>query len=68
MQFDELIIEILPDGTIKTTTNPISAANHSTAEAFLKGIADLAGGETKREKRKDVQHTHTHSHEHGHTH
>jgi hypothetical protein len=68
MNFDEITVEILEDGTVKSTTNPVSAANHSTAEGFLKGIADLAGGETKREKRKDVKHEHTHTHGHGHSH
>lgn len=68
MQFDELVIEVLADGTIKTTTNPISAANHQTAEGFLKAMAELAGGETKREKRTDRPHTHTHSHGHTHSH
>ena len=66
MNFDEIKIEILPDGTIKSTTNPVSAANHDTAENFLKAMAALAGGETKREPRKDVRaHTHDHHHQHG---
>jgi len=32
---DTFTVEILPDGTVKTTTDPISAANHQSAEAFL---------------------------------
>jgi hypothetical protein len=57
---DKLIIEILEDGTIKTTTDKISGANHANAEQFLKHLATLAGGETSRVRRSDVQsHTHT---------
>lgn len=63
--FDEIKIEILADGTIKTTTDPISAPNHQNAEAFLKGMADMAGGETTREKRKDRHHHHHHHHHEG---
>jgi len=65
--FDEMSIEILEDGTIKTTTNPVSAANHANAEAFLQFVARMAGGETVREKRTDTHshHQHSHSHEHG---
>ncbi len=65
MDFDTLRIEILEDGTIKTTSDVVSAANHKSAEQFLKGIARLAGGETTREARKDVKHSHVHSHSHG---
>jgi hypothetical protein len=61
MKNDEMTIEILEDGTIKTTTNPISGANHQNAEEFLKSMARLAGGETTRVRRND-------RHEHGHTH
>jgi len=66
--FDELTIEILEDGTIKTTTDPISGPNHQNAESFLKGMADLAGGNTKREARKDKKHQHHHHHGDGHVH
>lgn len=61
---DEIIIEITEDGTIKMTTDPVSAANHSNAEGFLKEMSRLAGGETKRVKRGDkIAHTHVHEHE-----
>ena len=62
MDIDMLIIEILEDGTIKTTSDTVSAANHESAEQFLRGIARLAGGETTREVRKDVRHNHVHIH------
>lgn len=60
---DTLTIEILPDGTIKTTTDAVSGANHSNAEQFLKFMGTLAGGTTTRTKRGDVQTTTHHHHE-----
>lgn len=57
-------IEILPDGTIKTTTDPISNANHQSAEAFMRDIATLTGGPTS----KTARHGHTHQHQHEHEH
>jgi hypothetical protein len=64
-QMDNLTIEIMDDGTIKTTTDAVSAANHSNAEGFLAHMARLAGGERKRARRGDVEHSHDHSHSHG---
>ena len=58
MQIDKLMIEILDDGTIKTTTDEVSAANHDTAEQFLRAMARLAGGETTREARQGRPHHH----------
>lgn len=66
---DTLTIEILADGTIKTTTDPVSPANHQSAEAFLQGLTKLAGGEVTRKKRHAHKHEHshgTHSHVHAH--
>lgn len=62
---DTLQIEILPDGTVKTTTDPISMQNHQSAEAFLKGVTALTGGAVTRQARGN-KHTHTHAHEHAH--
>lgn len=56
---DKIIIEILPDGILKTTTDPISAANHQSADAFIKAMERLAGGTTTVTKRRGG-HTHTH--------
>ena len=64
---DILNLEFLPDGTIKVTTDAVSAANHRNAEELLTLLDKLQGGEVKREKRK-VGHTHTHSHGHDHDH
>jgi hypothetical protein len=63
---DTITVEILPDGTIKTTTDPISPANHQSAEAMLNGFTVLAGGPATRKARHG--HTHAHSHEHTHDH
>lgn len=64
---DILNIEILPDGTLKTVTDGISAPNHSNAEAFLKLVGRMAGGTVKRERRRDA-HAHQHDHSHDHVH
>jgi hypothetical protein len=64
---DTMTIEILPDGTIKTTTDPISPANHQAAEDFLRGVTTLAGGPATRTRRQGARvHVHngiSHSHE-----
>jgi hypothetical protein len=57
---DEITIEILPDGTIKTSTDKISMANHSNAEGFLREMARQAGGTVKRTAKLSQLHTHTH--------
>lgn len=62
MEMDTLTIEILEDGTIKTTSDVVSAANHENAEQFLRSMARLAGGESTREARTDVNHGHVHTH------
>jgi hypothetical protein len=48
---DTLIIEILADGTIKTTTDKISGANHANAEQFLRTASQMVGGETRIQRR-----------------
>lgn len=73
MATDNFTIEILPDGLIKSTTDPISAANHDVAERFIKAMAVLAGGKTTQVARTDeaaMRRKHHHHHEHGiaHTH
>jgi hypothetical protein len=54
MNSDKLTIEILPDGTLKTTSDSISGANHDNAENFLRNIATLAGGKSTRMMRSDL--------------
>ena len=67
MNTDELEITILDDGTIRTTTPKVSAANHSNAAAFLKLLATYTGGTTEIKKREGHTHTHDHGKEHQHS-
>lgn len=62
MKQDEIDIEILADGTVKTTTPKISAANHSSAHSWFHSIQNLLGG-TQTSKKK-TSHPHVHEHEH----
>lgn len=59
MADDKIIIEVLEDGTIKTSTDVVSGPNHSNAEGFLREMARLAGGTVERKARKGhAQHSH----------
>lgn len=67
---DRIKIEVLADGTIKSTTDAVSPENHQSAEAFLKMLASLTGGKSSRAMRGDAPtHSHTHvagqEHSHG---
>jgi hypothetical protein len=44
VKIDSMTIEILADGAVKTTTDPISSPNHQNAEELLRFMARLAGG------------------------
>lgn len=68
MENDEMKIRVLRDGTIVTTTDEVSGANHDNAEAFLRAMSRLAGGETTREARGEHAHEHHHHHEDGTSH
>jgi hypothetical protein len=71
MASDKMNIRILADGTIKTTTDAVSKANHDNAEQFLRSVATLAGGTTTRVRRTDLnpaRHIHVHDHDHSHEH
>lgn len=57
---DTFTIEIMPDGMLRTLTDPISQANHQNAAAFLKEMDRLAGGEVTISKRTDTKHSHHH--------
>jgi hypothetical protein len=62
---DIINIEILPDGTIKSSTDSVSQANHSAADKFFSVLRDLAGGVFSRKQKVGHVHTHgnvTHSH------
>jgi hypothetical protein len=64
---DQIQVEILEDGTIKTETDSISSANHSNADDFLKEMFRLAGGAAEIEFKRPIAVTETH-HEHHHQH
>jgi hypothetical protein len=65
---DSIEVEILPDGTIKMITDPISPANHRSAEALVDLIKTLTGGPSSATKRPDAKKHHHHGHGHSHTH
>lgn len=69
MRTDVLNVEILPDGTLKISTDKISMPNHQSAEAFVKGCQTALGGKTDvKHKHGAKAHTHSHEGEHEHTH
>ena len=59
MGYDEIEIEILADGTIKSTTDRVSAENHSSADGFFRLLKELSGGDVQKQKRS-VHHHHEH--------
>lgn len=62
-------IEILADGTIKSTSGKWGAQNHATAEAFLAMVAKLTGGDVDRRAHgSHATHSHHGGQEHTHTH
>jgi hypothetical protein len=48
---DVLEFQILEDGTIKTTTGRISAANHKSADEFMAMLARELGGKAESQKK-----------------
>ena len=59
MKPDLLKITILEDGTIKTETDAVSMPNHANAEAFLREVSRIAGGDVERKaKHGHAQHSH----------
>jgi hypothetical protein len=63
MNQDDIKIEILDNGDIKITTDPISGPNHMAAENLLKFLSQAAGGTTEQQRRGHGQ-----AHSHGHIH
>lgn len=61
---DEMKITVLPDGSLKIETGRVSAANHMSAEGFIREASRLLGGKVERK----AKHGHTHSHDHNHDH
>lgn len=67
---DSIEVEILPNGSIKMTTGKVSGANHTSADAVIKGIELMMGGKVTRKRRINLNSAvHEEDHEHGeHTH
>lgn len=59
MSIDSMEIEVLADGTVKVTTDPISPANHMSCEQFLAFMARNLGGEVTTTRRRE-SHRHVH--------
>lgn len=59
---DKFTVEILPDGRIKSITDPISPANHSSANNFFKLLEQLTGSPAEKTRRSKT-HVHVHKHE-----
>lgn len=75
MNQDKFNIEILPDGSMKITTDKVSDANHVQAENLIKEMFRLAGGEVEiKHRHGKQQHVHRFASadavvlEHGHKH
>jgi hypothetical protein len=65
---DEIKITILPDGTIKVSTDEISPDNHLSADRFVREMSRLAGGETTIEAKHGQTHSHNHAQAERHLH
>ncbi len=64
MKADQMTVEILPDGSLKITTDPVSAANHGGAEKMLLEMFKAIGAEAG-----DIETKHRHGKKyHGHSH
>lgn len=62
---DKIEITILADGTIKTVTDEIGEVNHQNAEAFLRTMSQMLGGELTQQRRREAhEHTHVGTHVH----
>ncbi len=67
MKDDKIEFTILPDGSVKWETEKISNANHATAEALTRALANELGGESVRKVRGKHSHSHgTNQHQHEH--
>jgi hypothetical protein len=56
---DKIEVEILDDGSLKISTDKISAVNHGGAEILIRELIAAAGGEAVR----TGKHGHSHSHD-----
>lgn len=62
MPQDEMIIEVLEDGSLKVSTDKVSMPNHVNAEGFIRAMAAQAGGAVSRTRKGHAHHGHSHSH------
>ena len=65
---DAIKITILEDGTIKTETDKVSAANHGNAEGFLREMFKLAGGNSEMRFKRGTMSVTEKAHDHEHSH
>ena len=49
---DEMVVEILEDGTISVQTSEISEKNHVSADQFLDDLEEAMGGVRKTEQKE----------------
>lgn len=64
---DKIEIEILPDGTLKMTTDRVSMPNHTNTERLIEEIIKGMGGQVERKRKAGHHHHHNHgdnNHEH----
>jgi hypothetical protein len=59
---DDILITVLDDGSVKIETPKVSSANHTSAEAFLRELERMLGGQSVRVRKGN---THSHTHKHG---
>lgn len=61
---DVMEVTVLSDGSLKIETDAVSAANHTSAEAFLREVTRMMGAPaTRTHKRVGAAHIHAHGHE-----
>ena len=66
MKTDTMTVEILADGMLKVSVDPVSAANHGGAEKMLRNILDSLGGDvTTKHRHGKSFHSHADGHGHG---
>lgn len=59
---DTINIEVLDDGTLRISTDKISAGNHRQADELLAALEQMLGAKA------EIKHKHGHTHNHTHTH
>ena len=58
---DRITFTVLDDGTVRILADGISGANHSSADALVRGVEGLLAGKTDVHRRGDAHH-HVHAH------